>query len=151
MFTAPGLTDYLHEHIPVSAAMALTVERIEWERSRLTFRLQPNLNHNATAFGGSLSSALMLAGWSLVHARLRHLGHDYVLVVSRSETRFARPVESDFVAICEAIDAAKWDFFTDCLARRGRGKLPVRTRVECDGGVAATMSGTFVAMQREYA
>ena len=128
--------------------MGVGVESLTWDRLVLTFPLQPNLNHNSTAFGGSLSSALMLAGWSLTHARLRHLEYDTILVVSRSETRFLTPVEGDFRAICEQGDGKAWDFFRECLDRRGRGKLRLRTRVECNG-TAATMSGSFVAMQRE--
>ena len=151
MFTAPELTDYLHRHIPVSSTMGLSVERIDWEGCVLRFPLQPNLNHNASAFGGSLSSALMLAGWSLVHSRLRHAGHNLVLVVSRSETQFTRPVERDFSALSASIAEKDWAFFDACLQRRGRGKLRLRTRIECDGQVAATMSGSFVAMAREVA
>ena len=149
VFTAPELTDYLHRHIPVSAAMGLAVAQIDWDGCTLVFPLRPNLNHNASAFGGSLSSALMLAGWSLVHSRLRHHGHDFVLVVSRSETQFIRPVEGNFRALSAPVAEKDWDFFSSCLERRGRGKLRLRTRVECEGQIAATMSGSFVAMTRE--
>lgn len=152
MFTPDELSDYLHRHIPVSAAMGVSVASLDWDGIQLAFPLQPNLNHNATAFGGSLSSALMLAGWSLTHARLRHLGYDTVLVVSRCETRFRSPVEADFKSVCRHEDAAAWEFFRECLDRKGRAKL----RVECavreagsDGPAAASMKGAFVAMLRE--
>ena len=151
MFTPPELTDYLHEHIPVSAAMGLQVDAVEWNTLRLRFPLVPNLNHNSTAFGGSLSSALMLAGWSLVHARLRHLNYDTILVVSKSETKFTKPVDGDFVAICEHDDEDDWQFFRDCLEQRGRAKLRVKTRVELGEVVSATMSGAFVAIDRNEA
>ena len=149
MFTAPELTDYLRTHIPVSGAMGLAVRTVDWTQIAIDFPLQPNLNHNATAFGGSLSSALMLAGWSLAHTRLRHLDYDTVLVVSRSETRFLRPADADFVAHCEHHDDHAWDFFRECLDRKGRAKLRLKTRVERDGQVCATMAGSFVAILRD--
>ena len=154
MFTPHELTEYLHMHIPVSAAMQVRAEVVDWDRLALVFPLAPNLNHNSTAFGGSLSSALMLAGWSMTHNRLRHLGYDTALVVSRSETRFLAPVASDFVATCEHSDDEAWSFFRECLDRKGRAKLRVSTQVcLCDqpeAKPAATMTGAFVAIRRDY-
>ena len=127
-FTPETLTAYLHDHIPLTGAMALTATAVSWTRVDLHAAIGPNLNHNRTAFGGSLASALTMAGWSMVHNRLRTCGF-YArnprtqLVVSRSETRYLHPTAEDFTVTCEYDDPKAWDHFIELLTRKGRGKL----------------------------
>lgn len=62
---SPGkLQQYLHDHIPLSKAMQITVERISPESVTLSAPLAPNINHRDTLFGGSASTAAILAAWS---------------------------------------------------------------------------------------
>ena len=49
----PEVQTYLHDHIPLSAAMGAGVSQADTEIVRLSAPLEPNLNHRATAFGGS--------------------------------------------------------------------------------------------------
>ena len=68
--TADGLSRYLHDHIPLSAAMAADITALSAENVAVTAPLAPNINHRDTAFGGSVSAAAILAAWALVHHRL---------------------------------------------------------------------------------
>ena len=85
MTDADRLTAYLHEHIPLTAAMGVRVLEARPERVRLRAPLGPNLNHRATAFGGSLSGLGILAGWCVMHVRLRPELPEARLVIARSE------------------------------------------------------------------
>jgi thioesterase domain-containing protein len=71
------LQAYLHEHIPLTRALAVEVVEVGLQRVQLAAPLAPNRNHRQTAFGGSVASLAMLAGWSWLHARLA--GHSPAL------------------------------------------------------------------------
>jgi hypothetical protein len=52
-----ALEQYLHEHIPLSAAMGVKVVQADPQCVVLTAPLAPNINHRDTVFGGSASGA----------------------------------------------------------------------------------------------
>ena len=64
------LERYLHEHIPLSKAMGVSVLSVGEEAVTLRAPLAPNINHRETVFGGSASALAILAAWSLLHTRL---------------------------------------------------------------------------------
>ena len=56
-----SLENYLHEHIPLSKAMGVTVRSVSGEAVTLAAPLAPNINHRETVFGGSASALAILA------------------------------------------------------------------------------------------
>ena len=71
--TPSELQTYLHQHIPLSQAMQVTVVEASLQQVVLTVPLAPNINHRETVFGGSASAVANLAAWSMLHlgSRLR--------------------------------------------------------------------------------
>jgi len=45
------LESYLHEHIPLSKAMAVSVAEASVDSVTVSAPLEPNINHRATVFG----------------------------------------------------------------------------------------------------
>ena len=79
----PGeLAQYIHEHIPLSKAMAVSVVAVEDDAITLQAPLEPNLNHRQTVFGGSASALAILASWALLHVRLQAAGIADRLVIN---------------------------------------------------------------------
>ena len=72
--TPAQLQLYLHQHIPLSAAMQVRVLAATPDEVLLQAPLAPNINHRETVFGGSASALAILAAWSLVHTRMRAQG-----------------------------------------------------------------------------
>ena len=87
------LEQYLHRQIPLSRAMAVTVESVSPRSVVLQAPLQPNINHHDTVFGGSAASVALLAGWSLLHLRLRAQGCANRLVIQRHSMEHERPIQ----------------------------------------------------------
>ena len=84
----PGeLAQYIHEHIPLSKAMGVSVVAVEDDAITLQAPLEPNLNHRQTVFGGSASALAILASWSLLHVRLHGQGIADRLVIQRNSIR----------------------------------------------------------------
>lgn len=140
------LERYLHEHIPLSKAMQVSVVEIGDEAAVLMAPLAPNINHRETVFGGSASALAVLAGWALLHARLLETGIICRLVIQRSTMDYLRPIVGDFTARATLAHAGDWQRFRRVLERRGKGRIAVDAVVEHDGEAAAAFAGEFVAL-----
>lgn len=147
-FDAEEVTAYLHQHIPVTRAMQIRALPEAKETLKLSARLSPNLNHQETAFGGSIASLGILAGWTLIHLRLRQDPVRYKIVIQKSEMEFLRPIENDFEAECPLPDESVWNQFHSGLQRKGRARIELESSVTVNGQVAAVIQGTFVAKQQ---
>jgi thioesterase domain-containing protein len=139
----PELTQYIHEYIPLSKAMGVTVVAIEDEAVILQAPLEPNLNHRQTVFGGSASA---LASWALLHVRLRTAGIADRLVIQRNVMEYQHPILGQFTARSMLERPDGWKPFTDTLARRGKARITVLAVLEHMGRVAGRFSGQFVAL-----
>ena len=137
---------YLREHIPLSGPIGLRVLESGAACVRLEAPLEPNLNHTATAFGGSVAALALLAGWTLVQAGLEREGLRARTVIHETSIRYDAPIESTFAAVCEAPDAEAWQRFARTLRRHGRARIRVHVHVEAGGRVAATLEGAYVAL-----
>lgn len=144
---SPGdLQQYLHAHIPLSAAMQVSVLDVGTDSVRLAAPLAPNINHRDTVFGGSASAVAILAAWSLLHVRLKSAGLDVRLVIQRSTMDYGLPIEGDFMARSSLAEPEQWDFFMRMLTRKGKARIEVVSVLECAGEVVGRLSGEFVAL-----
>ncbi|WP_411833581.1 YiiD C-terminal domain-containing protein [Pseudoxanthomonas mexicana] len=136
--------------MPPVAAMQVRVEGMEGGRLRLSAPLAANVNDKGTAFGGSLVSLMTLAGWGLVAMRLERAGVAAEVYVADSQVRYLAPLRSDLHASAALDEGQSWDEFLRTLAQRGRARVQLRAEVALpEGGVAATLSGRFVALAKE--
>ncbi len=71
-----------------------TAERVEFE-----VPLAGNRNDKGTAFGGSLFSAMALAGWRLCEKTAASMGISGDIVVKHSRIDFVRPAQADVLAV----------------------------------------------------
>lgn len=145
--TLDELTAYLHAHIPSTRALGARAARSDGTSLRLEAPLAPNLNHAGTAFGGSLSAIALLAGWAVVHLRLREHGVANRLVVQRSAMEFLAPVDGDFAATARIPSPEAWRRFLATLERHGRARLTVPVEVACRSGLCARHEGTYAAVR----
>lgn len=146
---ASDLQAYLHAHIPLSAAMQVSVLSVSPEAVTLAAPLAPNINHRSTAFGGSVSTLAILSAWSLVNLRLKAEGCRTRLVIQSNRMDYDAPVESDFTATATLADASAWPLFTKMLLRKGRARIVVQSVVRCGDIVGGRFEGEFVAFLLE--
>lgn len=147
------LQRYLEAAIPQVVSMQADVTAASEERVTLSAPLAPNINHQSTAFGGSVASLATLACWGWLWNHLRAPGDKTVhaqLVVARAEIDYLKPIASTITATCAAPDAATLKSFWDMYARRGRGRIVLDAVVEdADGVACARFSGRFVAIRED--
>lgn len=126
--------------------MAVGVVSIEEGAVVLRAPLAPNINHRATVFGGSACALAILAGWALLHVRLRTAGITRRLVIQRNAMQYQRPIPGEFSARASLERPERWRLFTDTLLRKRKARISVISVLEQAGQVVATFTGVFVAL-----
>jgi thioesterase domain-containing protein len=102
------LERYLHEHIPLSGAMAVSVISCTEQSVVLSAPLAPNINHRETVFGGSASAVAILAAWSLLHTRLRDADIEARLVIQSNSMNYELPIQGTFTATSLLEEPERW-------------------------------------------
>jgi thioesterase domain-containing protein len=139
------LAGYLHQHIPLSAAMQVGVVAVTPQSVVLSAPLAPNINHRETVFGGSASALAILAAWSLLHTRMRAEGLQGKLVIQRNAMDYRAPILGGFTAR-SSLDESDWQAFARMLARKGKARISVRSVLEAGGAEMGCLEGEFVAL-----
>ncbi|MCS6759396.1 MAG: thioesterase domain-containing protein [Candidatus Devosia euplotis] len=143
--TPIALEHYLHEHIPLSRAMAVRVVSIGDDSVVLAAPLTPNINHRETVFGGSASAVAILSAWCLLHLRLTLAGQPSRVVIQRNNMGYLAPIAGDFTARSALAPGQDWPKFMVMLTRKGIARIGVDAVLECDDVEAGRLSGEFVA------
>jgi thioesterase domain-containing protein len=141
------LQQYLLKQIPISKGLGISIPEASLEEIRITAPLAPNLNHHGTAFGGSVSAVAILAGWTLVYARLEAEGQFPAVVIQHNEIRYVTPIEGAFSARARLARPEQWSHFLQGLARHRKARTIVAVEVEGTRGLSALFRGTYVALQ----
>lgn len=135
--------------MPPVAAMQVDVGGYAHGRLRLVAPLSANVNDKGTAFGGSLTSLMTVAGWGLVTLQLQIAGETAEVYVADSSIRYLAPLRDDLEAEAGLAEGESWETFLATLRQRGRARIQVEARVLLpDGGTATTLSGRFVAIAK---
>jgi thioesterase domain-containing protein len=140
------LQQYLHDHIPISAAMGVKVVQASDDGVRISAPLDLNINHRSTVFGGSAAAVGILAGWTLLHVRLAHGGRGTRIVIQRSTIEYHDPIDGDFEAVAVPPESNEWERFSRLLDRRGRSRIDIRTEMRRNGLVLGECFGTYVVL-----
>ncbi|HEY3902161.1 MAG TPA: YiiD C-terminal domain-containing protein [Chthoniobacter sp.] len=144
MNTAQDLEAFLHERIPVTAAMGVHVAECDDAHLVLTAPLELNSNHLGTAFGGSQHALATLCGYGLLWWILRRpQAH---IVIRESHMHYKRPVRGNLRAVCHVPDEADLERFRRDFAHKGKARIILKTILENEGEPAAYFEGTFVAV-----
>ncbi len=141
----PELTAYLHQHIPLTAALGARVTRSDRHEIEIHAPFAPNVNHRGTAFGGSLATMGILSGWAVLHQALSREKISAKLVIQKSQCEFAEPVNTGFNSISR-ITEKDWAKFVATLKRYQKARITVASQIHAEGIEVVTHLGTYVAL-----
>jgi thioesterase domain-containing protein len=127
--------------------MGISVASWDGRTIRLAVPLAPNVNHKATAFGGSLSAAATLAGWSALWLLLDANGLMEQVVIQDASIEYRHPVTGDFLVECSLPDERSLERFLSTLRARGRARLELVARVSSTNRDLVTFRGRYVALR----
>lgn len=139
------LEAFLHEQIPLSRAMGVSVRSYDADGLVIDAPLGPNHNHLGTAFGGSLSAIATLTGYALLWMELGETNAH--IVIKSSTIRYLRPVRTGICAVCRRLDAETLAHLKETYTRRGKAQVDLQVRVMEDQQVCVEFEGLFVVMR----
>ncbi len=142
---AEQVTKEILQGIPLAQAMGLKLE--SYSQQGLIYRVPFALNTNVhqTAFAGSISTLMILTGWAWLNIRLREEKLNASVVLAKHQSKFRKPIESDFSAVCLIPDVENWQIFLQDLKQRQRARLELRVVIDLQGVCAAEFTGSYVA------
>ena len=144
---AARLERYMQRTIPLVEQMQVRVAAYGPTGLTLTAPLAPNINHEQTAFGGSLASLATLACWGYLWLLLEDEA-DMHMVVNEAHIRYLKPVTSTLSAECGAPSTEVREKFLETLKRRGKARIELKALMLQSGTVCAEYLGSFVAYRR---
>ncbi|MBO9587812.1 YiiD C-terminal domain-containing protein [Devosia sp.] len=143
--TPGALRTYLHDHIPLSRAMAVEVVEASATHVLLEAPLAPNINMHGTMFGGSSATLALLAAWSVMHLKLEAERIASQLVIHRTAMEYLLPV-TGLAQASAHLDEVGWPNFLQTFHRRGRARLTIASELLFEGNIAGRITGEFVAI-----
>ncbi|MDT0634803.1 YiiD C-terminal domain-containing protein [Spectribacter hydrogenooxidans] len=129
----------LDQHIPLAAAMQITLADAGDDMLTVTAPLGANANHYGTAFGGSLYTVALVAGWGLASMKLDGRG---MVVVQHADADYRRPVRQDLLATARCRDEGR---FAADFADRGQAELDLTVSIEAGNRRAFALQARFAA------
>ena len=142
----PAPAQNLFRDIAPAQAMQISVADCSCEHLELAAPLAPNINDKGTAFAGSISSLLVLAGWGLVTLRLRDAGIRAEVVVSESQTQYKRPVRAALRSRAE-VDPEAFERLVAELTKSPRADIRIQIQLTSEETICATMNANYVVFQ----
>jgi thioesterase domain-containing protein len=143
------LQDVLHSEIPLTRAIGIEVVEYNDNGLILSAPLENNINHKATAFGGSLYSVCVLSGWSLIYLLLKERGLSGHVVIQESSTRFLRPVTTNIIARCAFESTEQCEKFIRSYKRKGLARIRLQSRVVYTDQMSVLFEGSYVVHNRD--
>jgi thioesterase domain-containing protein len=105
----------------------------------------PNHNHLGTAFGGSLATAAILAGYTLLWLEPGDRGSH--IVIQESHLRYKAPVRGDIRAVAPRLEEKTLQTFRGTYQRTGKARLTLAISILSEGKICVEFTGTFVALR----
>jgi thioesterase domain-containing protein len=152
----PRETDYgidylqrrLDREFPLARYIGVRADCADDRRVVLRAPFAPNTNYKGTAFGGSLFSLAVLAGWAWATRHLAARQIDADVVIQESTVRYLAPANAELCAVLEAPSAATAQKFRRMLERAGRGRIRLQVGVFDGKTLATRFDGLYVALIR---
>ncbi len=142
-----NLEQTLARELPLSRAMEIEV--VCWDRETLAMKmpLEPNKNHQYSAFAGSLNALCTVVGWGTIFLLLAREGLSGNVVIRRGKIRYHRPViSSEITARGLPVDAEQLDYFFELMRDKGKSKLDLATQIVDDEGILVSFQGSYVVL-----
>lgn len=107
--------------------------------------LEANLNDKETAFAGSISSMLTLAGWGAITLKLKKAGIEADVMIAESRTRYLRPARSELQSSAKIKNEKQ--MFAD-LDATDRARVSATCELTSGGELCAVMTADFALFVR---
>ena len=142
------LQQTLERDIPICALMGIRVEGHDERGLRFVAPLEKNLNHQQTAFAGTLSTLCTITGWGAVFLLTRAQNRPPNIVIRRSTIKYLKPVTAgQIVACCREPDPVQKAHFDEMLQGKGQSKIDLHVEIRSGDELAVSFHGSYVVLE----
>jgi thioesterase domain-containing protein len=142
------LQQTLNREMPITIPMGIKARSWDGVRLSMQMPLEPNRNHQYSAFAGSLNALCTATGWGTVLLLLESQGMTGNIVIRRSSIRYHRPVRTEmFVATGLPVPGDALEYFYELHKFKGRTKVDVSVVIADEEGPYVTFSGSYVVQE----
>lgn len=134
----------IYTQIPVVKNMGIELSGFNGTEIKFKAPLDKNINHRFSAFGGSIYSVAVLAGYGLIFLNLRKRNLNPHIVVHKSNVVYKKPILQDFEAICKLENNKEFDDFIQYYIENKKSRLELSSNVIINGEIAFTLHAKFV-------
>lgn len=138
---------FLHEKIPITKEMKFSVIEFTPSKVRIAAKLEPNINHKSTVFGGSINSLMTVCGWAMVFINIKEIDPDVHIVIQKSNISYLTPICEDFIAECELFDEGVKRKFFEMYTKHKKGRLNLKVSCYNEKTLLAEYEGQYVAFK----
>ena len=131
----------MHEQIPMSRFMGVEVCEYNENMLILTAPLEKNINHQKSAFGGSVFALAALAGWGILQLKLHELDLSCNTVVGDAKVKFLKPIREDLVCKVK-VDNSHTQLLKG-IEKNGSAVVELDTKFFAEGIKAMTSRSTY--------
>ncbi len=151
MTTSEIFQEYIEKEIPLAQSLNLKVIQVA-PKVVIELPLDGNNNNKATAFAGSISSALSLGGWiaSQFLADNTLSSKTIDVFIAESNIKYTKPVLKDFIIEIDPFAEKSVELFKKMLTQKSRAKIKLTGRVLSDGQQCADFKATYAALVQDY-
>lgn len=139
-----SLEETYHTKIPISKHMGIRVKEYDGMKLTINAPLSNNINHQNSAFGGSLFSVAALAGWGLLQLKMAEENLNCNTVIAGGDVEYTAPVFGDFSCECSFPDKVVYDVFLEKLNNKSRASLQLEPLILCQNKVSMKFNGHYV-------
>jgi thioesterase domain-containing protein len=138
----------IHAEFPLARHIGIEVEFAADDGLVLSAPIEPNANHNGSAFGGSQFCIAVLTGWAWATRYLaaRQVAAD--AVIQESNIRYLAPAYGPLRAIVQPPLPEAVDKFRRMLRRAGRGRIRLNVEVHDGAKLVTRFRGVFAVTIR---
>jgi thioesterase domain-containing protein len=152
MDDAPYGVQYLrrriHAEFPLARHIGIEVEFAADDGLVLSAPIEPNANHNGSAFGGSQFCIAVLTGWAWATCYLAARQVTADAVIQESNIHYLAPAYGPLRAILQPPLPETIDKFRRMLRRAGRGRIRLDVEVHDGAKLVTRYRGVFAVSIR---
>jgi thioesterase domain-containing protein len=137
----------LHQQIPITKAMGFSVIEYTPLKVRILAKLEPNINHKSTAFGGSINCLMTVCGWAMTFINIKGIDPDAHIVIQKSNINYLAPIKEDFIAECDLTDEESKKKFLEMYTKHKKGRLNLKVSCYNQDALLAEYEGQYVAFK----
>lgn len=142
---AKTLTEYILENIPILNYTKIEVTELTENSIKLSAPLYENRNHYGSAFGGSIATIGIVAGWAILTYKIKEEKIPTTLVIKNSHTEYKRPVKDEFYAEV-IIENSDWQNLKDKFSEKGKAGMELTSKIISNGEICAEQKSVYVCI-----